>query len=71
MSAKHTHVFTDIGHATRPMGVYIARIGQGNCLEERVSEIVIAGFAGNIKQAVAAFDEGNPEEGKRLLFNLP
>lgn len=66
---QHVSVFPNVGHFSQPQTVYIARLDAKNRLGARVSETVILGFAGVIRDALAAFDAGNPKEGNRILCN--
>lgn len=69
MKIRHTHVFTNIG-TTKPLGVYIAALTDDNRLGERLTPVVLLDYAGNIREAVQAFDDGKPKRGTDILHNL-
>ncbi len=66
---RHVSVFPNVGHFTQPQTVYIARLDAKNRLGARVSETVILGFEGSIRDAIAAFDAGDHKNGNRILCN--
>ena len=65
---KHTTVFPNVGRGRQ--SVYIATLEKDQ-LGERVSPIVLRDFCGDLRAAVRAYDEGKPDEGERIICNLP
>jgi hypothetical protein len=65
---KHVPVFSNIAHQTKPLTVRICTL-DGNRLGQTISAEVLADYAGNITDAIAAYDAGNAKEGERILFN--
>lgn len=66
---KHLPVFSNIGHPTKPLTVRICTL-ENNRLGQTVSAEVLADFAGNLSDACAAYDAGNPKRGEDILHNL-
>lgn len=67
---KHTPVFLNIGHCSKPMTVHIATLTPEGRLGECVSPQVLADYAGNLTDCIAAYDRGDLGEGERILHNL-